>query len=184
MKIISFQHKKVLDDILNNGIYRCEYISQFHKEAPKCYKYLRDKVYEKTNIDNNPVFGWANIIIDKKMEVDKETISRAYEMVPFEENDYYILELEIPNELLIVQDFYDFACYKADEMEGVYEPISDKLLQLNYGREMQAVFPYIKKEWLINIYSYTMKVIQKESSIFKGVMSDYIIVDKLEKIKI
>lgn len=101
MKIISFQHKKVFDEIINRGIYSCSYISRYHNEAPKCYQFLKDKLKEKTGIKCNPIFGWANIN-GLPMILNKESLSRANEMVKFDENYYYILELEIPDEYIYV----------------------------------------------------------------------------------
>lgn len=185
MKIISFQHEKVLEKVINKGIYSCSYISQYHKEAPICYQFLKDKLKEKTGIECNPVFGWANIN-GLPMILNKESATRANEMVGFDENHYYIFELEIPDEFICIQDFYDFACFKTDEMENIPFTIPDTISIFNSRRELQATFPYIKREWILNVYKYKTKKILVKMPILglPDYMGEKTIVDSMIKIKL
>lgn len=159
MKIFSFQHKEVINQIITEGVYKCSYVSKYRNQAPLLYGVLQEFIYKKTNIDSFPIFGWSKIEnIDESSTIEDVILNTCYK-VGFDSSSHLLLELEIPDEYIIQHDFYDFASFKLDEEEGlcglddlrnfIYSDISTNSINI------QATFPIILKEWVTNVYSYS-----------------------------
>lgn len=169
MIIISFQHKSSLEQIKNSGRYFCPIDSRYSIETPKIYSYLRELIKHKIDIDSRPIFGWSNLInytFDEYGNYNPinlyplsfESIFSATQKVPFDGRDYYIYILDVPNELVVSHDFFDFACFKEDESE---ELCTDKQLkdfifnsETSISRDIQSCFPYIDKSFIKGIYEF------------------------------
>lgn len=158
MRILTFQHKNIIEELNNYGHYICTYTSSFSKEAPMIYDELRMLLNEKTGIKANPIFGWAKLIDVEPLEVCRDFFFSSLGKVNFDHNDYLLFEIDVPDSLVCLHDFFDFACFKADEEEELctrkalhqfifYSSIFD-------NRDIQAVFPVIKKDWIVNIYKF------------------------------
>lgn len=158
MRILTFQHKNIIEELNNYGHYICTYTSSFSKEAPMIYDELRMLLNEKTGLKANPIFGWAKLIDVEPLEVCRDFFFSSLGKVNFDHNDYLLFEIDVPDSLVCLHDFFDFACFKADEEEELctrkalhqfifYSSIFD-------NRDIQAVFPVIKKDWIINIYKF------------------------------
>ena len=158
MRILTFQHKNVIEELNNYGHYICKYTSSFRKEAPMIYDELRILLNEKTGLKANPIFGWAKLVDVEPLEVCKDFFFSSLGKVNFDHNDYLLFEIDVPNNLVCLHDFFDFACFKADEEEELctikalhqfifYSSIFD-------NRDIQAVFPVIKKDWIVDIYKF------------------------------
>lgn len=172
MLILTFQHKSVLDIVKRKGRYYCEIESDYSKESPMLYKYLRELIYSKTGIDSRPVFGWS-ALVDYSFKWFKETYSMvtldlskidercfisACDKVGYNYNEYLAFLLDVPSNLVATHSFYDFAGYKADEMEDL---VSEKeIRKFIYseswldGEDLQSTFPYIDKSFIKCVYSY------------------------------
>lgn len=156
-KILTFQHKSVLDKI-NEGVYKCDILSKYYNNTPKCYKMLRDRL----RIDHNPIFGWAKVL-EEEININQKTIKRCLEMTEFDSKDYVLLELNIPDKFVDLQNFYMFVDARCEE-EGIdpyYENFEDfpfdVIFEFEENEEIQATFPEIRKEWIENIYSFNDK---------------------------
>ena len=61
-----------------------------------------------------------------------------------------------------------------------------KIFMFNSRRELQATFPYIKREWILNVYKYKTKKILVKMPILglPDYMGEKTIVDSMIKIKL
>lgn len=169
MLIITFQHKSSLEQIKSTGRYYCQVDSSYKKETPKIYSYLQELIFERTGVDSRPVFGWSNLISYTSNEdgqlysldlfpINFNSTHAALMKVQFDGKDNYMYILDIPEELVVHHDFFDFACFKTDEAEEV---CSDEQLknfifnsEVNLSRDIQTCFPYIDKSFVRNVYEF------------------------------
>lgn len=165
-KIITFQHKSVLETLLNSGKYKCLRKSKYYEATPNCYDRLLENIPTKIEGVNIPIFGWYAVIEEDNnlLTVDDKTINRALEMTGQNCNDYYLFEMEIPKEYVSLQDFYNFVdvrCQEEDELDGFVGDPWDYVFIVEPNREIQATFPIIKKEWIKNVYEYYEEKVNK-----------------------
>ena len=162
MRILSYQHKCVIDAIENDGFYFCNYASEFSRQSPLLYEELRMLLNKKLGLFSNPIFGWAKLTDINPLKVNEQFLKSSLSKVGFDCNDYYLLEMDIPDYIICLHDFYDFACFKADEEEGLCtrEDLHQFVFnsKLSSDRDLQAIFPVIKKEWIVDIYSFKEEV--------------------------
>lgn len=158
MRILTFQHKNIIEELNSYGHYICTYTSSFSKEAPMIYDELRMLLNENTGLKANPIFGWAKLIDVEPLRVNKDFFFSSLGKVNFDYNDYLLFEIDVPDNLVCLHDFFDFACFKADEEE---ELCTRKALHqfifyssIFNNRDIQAVFPVIKKDWIVDIYKF------------------------------
>ena len=102
--------------------------------------------------------------------VDSETIKRCLEMTYLEEDEYLLFELNIDDDKVSLQNFYNFVDARCEE-EGIdpyYESFEEfpmnTIFEIEDG-EIQATFSSIRKEYVENVYSY--KKINNEYKITK-----------------
>lgn len=161
MKIITFQHEKVLEAIELNGVYFCDYIGRYHKNTPQSYKFLKDNfIIKKPKAKiHNPIFGWVKVLRDEDIidENNPETISRMLEMTPFGDGRKMIV-LDIPEDDVMETDFYLFVDLRCEEEFGdvIFTGGADCKESMLHPRtsnsiEIQAIFGEIRKEWIIRI---------------------------------
>ena len=160
MRVYSFQHKNVLDILLKDNIYECTIKSEYREQAPILYNALQDLLYSKTGISSFPIFCWSKIEKVKDMNIfSEDIILNTFFKVNFDQNTYLCLELDIPDVFVVEHDFFDFACYKADEEEYLVSAsdlrkfIFDSVCS---GENVQACFPIINLEWLNSAYEYSI----------------------------
>lgn len=159
MKLITFQHKDILNQ-LNNGKYICNKISKYQSFTPLSYNILRNRLIDKIGSCENPIFAWAQVIPGKELKVDSKTIGRALEMTGFNFEHYLIFELDVDDKYVDIQDFYNFVDMRCEE-EGIdcyYNSFDefpiDKVFTIDYEYELQATIPMIKLEWVKSIYEF------------------------------
>ena len=161
MKVITFQHEKVLEAIESNGVYFCDYIGKYHKNTPQSYKFLKDNFIiqnPKAKI-HNPIFGWSKVLMDEDIidENNPETIRRMLEMMPFGDG-YKMIVLDIPEGYVMETSFYSFVDLRCEEEFGdvIFTGEANRKESILYPRasnsiEIQAIFGEIRKEWIIRI---------------------------------
>lgn len=160
MKIYSFQHKEVLKEIINNGVYKCEYVSEFRNQAPNLYKLLQEALYSKTGIDSFPIFGWSSIEGVNENSSINDVIMNTYYKIALDYENYVLLELEIPDKYVLEHDFFSFSGFKLDEEEELETEYDVKKFIYDAtptDYNIQASFPIIYSKWLKNAYSYKFK---------------------------
>ena len=162
MKIITFQHKEVLKQIKENGVYLAEYDSLYKNNTPICYNLIFNDIKNKHPQANNPIFGWYAVIDNdnNNLKVDARTIKRCLEMTSFDEHDYLILELEKNEDEVSLQDFYNFVDARCEEegFDTYYDKFEDfpfeTVFEYTKDSEVQCVFSHINKADIKNVYSY------------------------------
>lgn len=171
MLIMTFQHKSSLEQIKSTGRYYCQVDSFYKKETPKIYSYLQELIFEKTSVDSRPIFGWSNLISYTASDDRKhypldlfppsfDNIFAATQKVSFGGEDNYMYILDVPEDLVVHHDFFDFAGFKLDEAEEV---CSDEQLkkfifnsEFNRDRDIQTCFPYIDKSFIKGVYEFEL----------------------------
>jgi len=171
MLIMTFQHKSSLEQIKSTGRYYCQVDSFYKKETPKIYSYLQELIFEKTSVDSRPIFGWSNLISYTPSDDGKhysldlfppslDIIFAATQKVSFDGEDNYMYILDVPEDLVVHHDFFDFAGFKLDEAEEV---CSDEQLkkfifnsEFNSDRDIQTCFPYIDKSFIKGVYEFEL----------------------------
>lgn len=110
-----------------------------HPNALEVYKRLFDDYNRKNKTDYKSFFwGFSKLMTD---DLD-EAISRAREMIGAHNGK--VLVLNIPNELCLETDFYNFADeifahMHPDELESIWESVYEER-----ESERQVIFPYIE----------------------------------------
>lgn len=165
VKVMTFQHKEVWDEILSNGEYRCVKKSNYQKATPECYKRIADTLDVKCKEGTIPIFGWSQLNISETkcgLDLDKDYIYYAQNKTGFPSNSYYGAILEVPLSYLAFQDFYNFVDCRCEE-EGLdtfmFDPWNGTIITYPYPkahkeRDIQCIMPVIKKEWLRILFSY------------------------------
>ncbi|MCR0531744.1 JAB domain-containing protein [[Clostridium] innocuum] len=120
---------------------RCNY-----QEALPVYRRLFDD-YNRMKETNYPSFFWG--FSKLKTKDMNEAIERASEMIGEEIGNSKIYVLDIPSELCLETDFYNFtdeiyAYQYPNEMESVWNSIYEKR-----NSERQVIFPYIEPSMIV-----------------------------------
>lgn len=166
MRLITLQHKNVYETLIKDKIYKCTYLSEWHKESPKSYGILSKRL--GITDGTYPIFAWANVI-GLPIKMNTETLTRIYEMVKLDLPNYYAFELEVPDNLVDIQGFYAFTSTKFEEYQDEIEPSEEKFITTyeDSNEELQATIPYIKLDWVKNVCTltqekYTEKIVTSE----------------------
>lgn len=176
IRVVSFQDKNVLDIILSKGEYRCSFISNYNRQAPILYDLCSELLENKTGIKSIPIFGWERIVtsdgvISRDRLSDSSSILLCNSKVPSLNSTCVMLELDIPSNNVVLQDFLDFACFKADEEEELcgYSDLRKFIYSDSYSdlRDIQAIFPLIKLEWLSGAYKLNIEYDKEFSKYLK-----------------
>ena len=170
MRLWTFQTKHVLDSLEKDGIwYMLRLMSNRLKFYDECYD--GEVVINGETLDTIPVYCWS------KMRGYSSLPLRAFVGCLADLNGYwkfdlcsgrkYMYELEVPeNFILNVKDAAEWFCTYADDMpDGLpnhkkldYRVVEneDQIFTSNFKRhnrqadyDMEAVIPYIKKEWVV-----------------------------------
>lgn len=149
MKVLTIQSKnldltfKNTDKVFPNG--KCNY-----PHATPVYEKLF-KEYNKRKDTNYDGFFWAfsNLLTNDKYEA----IKRAREMIGTEnKKDTKVLILDIPDELCLATDFYNFADeIYAHEFPNELKSVWNSIFDVRENSETQVIFPYISKEMVVEI---------------------------------
>lgn len=162
MKILSFQHKEVLNEIKNKGIYLAKLNSFYRSKTPKCYNIVFNSIKNKEEGSSQPIFGWY-AVLDKdneKLEVNSKTVARCMEMTGQDEDNYLLFELEVEDSRVSLQDFYTFVDARCEEegFDPYYESFDefpiDKVFDISEYGEVQCTISSIRLSDIKNIYSY------------------------------
>lgn len=166
MRIITFQHPEVLKTLRKNNKYTCVTVSKYNEATPKCYERLRTELESKINQKvQSIIFAWGRV--SDEYTIDISQAERMLEMTHF--INYIALELDVPDEMILLTRFYDFVDIRCEE-EGIdnYDWESDgryssydefiescwqRVLNNHEDCEIQVILPYIQSDWLVRAYS-------------------------------
>ncbi len=153
MKLITIQHKNVLDQLLSGNKYvATRKVENFLQSA---YNTLK----KEYNYENNPVFACP--------------IDRYCEFMGASTEDTYLIELDVPDEFIKLQNYYEWSdlIYFSESPEDWDSDIADleNFIKdtLNGNRTedkdeiIQATIPYIEPSWVISYHELTKKFINK-----------------------
>ena len=162
MKILTFQHKKVLEEIQNKGVYIANANSEYRNATPKCYDKVFTAIRNKEKNSTIPIFGWYAVLNSNndKLKVDAATVFRCMEMTSQDEDNYILFELEMEEDKVSLQDFYNFVDARCEEerIDPYYEKFEnfpfEVVFKIEKDCEIQCTMSSIKKENIKNIYSY------------------------------
>lgn len=187
-KVITLQNVKVLEEIMNKGIYKTN--KSFYEdnclsmyESVEDMRYTVEKYSEISNYlnyekDTIPIFGLLY-----------GSIGVAYgASYNYEQPNDVLLELDVPSELVNIHDFDLWDNYYSDfddkiTMESIFGTYEEGDETLFTTCNFETVIPYIKKEW-INNYSTDKGTIQAfiSNHIFVGYGSTCSTVDKYKEL--
>lgn len=149
MKLITIQHPDVFDQLERDGIYYPD-----PNKNMLYYTEIFKEYYKQKNIAiKAAVWAFYSIEDVKCNELNGEIIGRIISNLPFLEDGIPIL-LEVPEEYVFLSDFYAWADYIEDINEGLdyVEPINwDAKVDWDELSTVQAIIPYIKSEWVIDL---------------------------------
>lgn len=151
MKLLTVQHEKVLEIINNEDIYKADKeLCRYYHNTPGCYNELIKRLNNET-----PIFAWYKLCGVSELDFSKKTIDLAGGKGI--DKGIWML-LEVPDDLVLLSDFYDYVDMMFLEREGpddfkdlpTWESVFEYIDKEN--RDIQAIIPYIKKEWIIETY--------------------------------
>lgn len=162
LKLITFQHKEVLREIEDKGYYMCSKISDYHRNTPNSYQFLKN-TYKKKSPNSPiiyPIFTWSQVLSIgvPPNENEGKCIERMLEMTGCphnQEKNYYMLVLEVPTENVLETDFYSFVDMRCEEEFGEkiftgQEDFDRILTPREQGViEVQAIIGSINKDMII-----------------------------------
>lgn len=161
IKVITFQNKIGSENILSNEV---AYPSAEPNNREWRSKELepRDEYFSRYNESRGTSFknffwGFTSLIGNNCKPIDLfdlngEQISNAVDMIGLSiENikDYKLFSLEVPNELVLETDFYDYTDSIFDI--DVYPLIPEIFNPNKSTRDVQAIFPFIRREWICDV---------------------------------
>lgn len=153
MKLITVQHKNVLDQLLTGKKYTA---------TKKVLNYLQstyDTLKKEYNYENNPVFACP--------------IGRYSEFMGADIEGTYLIELDVPDEFVKLQNYYEWSdlIYFSESPEDwdadlldlhtfIQETING--YKTNSKEDIiQATLPYIDPTWVVSSHKITNKFIDK-----------------------
>lgn len=167
MKLLTFQHKTILDDIRDTGVYLCERQSDYHLNTPNAYAFLKSRLAgQYPQAFKNVIFAWQQLFKDTPLTIEHAV--RGFECTGFDTDNYYLFELDVYDKHVFLTNFYNFVDLRCQE-EGIDDIFPDTDYSYSYNEkiallencvldisthdEVQAIIPYIQKENIISIYS-------------------------------
>lgn len=145
MYLITIQHENVLKELRSDGQYYCKHHGSFSKQYPVSYGELATMLWVDI-----PIFAWKQVY-PESLHISQ--LPRMLEMTPLPKGSV-ILELEVPDDIPLLTNFYEWVS-RLEEESGEIEFVADRaliwegILDVSNCCEIQAVLPYIKKDWVI-----------------------------------
>ena len=164
MYLLTFQHKIVLNEIINKGKYYCNHVSEYHSLTPKSYDLLARRLNETANCQcTTVIFAWQRLYKSKVLNISQ--IERALECTPFNCDDIYLFELNVPADKVLLTNFYNFVDLRCQE-EGIddlypnsglnedekFSRLAQYVFDIDTHDEIQAVIPSIDCGEVLNIF--------------------------------
>lgn len=151
MKLVTLQNKRVLDNINAKG----EYIpaSKYNMVNDE-YKEMFEQYNRKVGIPiEAAVWSWYVVNYERTDKLPNNTLLSYMENFYSDDNKDIALLLEVPDELVFLSDAYAWASYVADppELQKENPYLWDAKVDWDNSVDMvQAIFPSIKKEYVID----------------------------------
>lgn len=151
MKLVTLQNKRVLDIINTKG----EYIpASKYNMVDDEYKEMFEQYNRKVGIPiEAAVWSWYVVNYERTDKLPDNTLLSYMENFYSDDNKDIIILLEVPDELVFLSDAYGWASYIADppELQKENPYLWDAKVDWDNNVDMvQAIFPSIKKEYVID----------------------------------
>ena len=149
MKVLTIQSKKLdltfknSDKVFPNGNCNYPHAKPVYERLFKEYNKIKDTDY------NGFFWAFSNLLTEDK----DEQVKRAKGMIGMEDRkDTKVLILDIPDELCLATDFYNFADeIYAHEFPNELKSVWDSIFDVRENSETQVIFPYISKDMVVEI---------------------------------
>lgn len=151
MKLVTLQNKRVLDIINAKG----EYIpaSKYNMMKDE-YKEMFDQYNRKVGIPiEAAVWSWYVVNFERTDKLPNDELLGYMENFYSDDSKDIAILLEVPDELVFLSDAYAWASYAADppELQKENPYLWDAVVDWDNKVDMvQAIFPSIKKEYVID----------------------------------
>lgn len=151
MKLVTLQNKRVLDIINAKG----EYIpaSKYNMVNDE-YKEMFEQYNRKVGIPiEAAVWSWYVVNYERTDKLPDNTLLSYMENFYSDDNKDTIILLDVPDELVFLSDAYAWGSYIADppELQKENPYLWDAKVDWDNNVDMvQAIFPSIKKEYVID----------------------------------
>lgn len=150
MKLVTLQNKRVLDIINAKG----EYIpaSKYNMVNDE-YKEMFEQYNRKVGIPiEAAIWAWYTVNYEITDKLPNNNILSYMENFYSDDNKDIAILLDVPNELVLLSDAYAWGSYIADppELQKENPYLWDVKVDWNNVNMVQAIFPSIKKEYVID----------------------------------
>lgn len=147
MNLVTIQYELITKNIL----YPNKFKSQNENKSSKCYKKLFQDYKLKTGFSiDKAIWCFKQLYKEKSINIEKD-LPYIFNLGVYESN--YIYNLNVPEKYIVLTSFYDWVSLisrEEDKEEFLY--LWNNIYDLKDVDVIQAIIPYIKKEWIINIY--------------------------------
>lgn len=146
MKLVTIQRKEFYDELVKKGIARAgkERVKKQGKSVKKLYDRLTKYAHKEVSKEYKKYPIWCTFTKTSVENLEEGKIK---------------IYLEVPDELVLLS-YYDewvsFRDYWSDNMtEEYWNKEFDNIFNVtDYSKRIQAIIPYVKKEWVINTEEY------------------------------
>lgn len=150
MKLVTLQNKRVLDIVNTKG----EYIpaSKYNMMDDE-YKEMFGQYNRKVGIPiEAAIWAWYAVNYERTDKLPDNTLLSYMENFYSDDNKDIIILLDVPDELVLLSDAYAWGSYIADppELQRENPYLWDAKVDWNNVNMVQAIFPSIKKEYVID----------------------------------
>ena len=151
MKLVTLQNKRVLDIINTDG----EYIPlPKYNLMDEEYKEMFEQYNRKIGIPiKAAIWSWYVVDFERTDELPNQKLLGYMENFYLDDSKGIVLLLEVPDELVFLSDAYAWGSYIADppELQKENPYLWDAKVDWDNSVDMvQAIFPSIKKEYVID----------------------------------
>lgn len=167
-RIFTFQHKEVVSTLLSKGVYYGQKTSRNQKQTPESYDVLLRALSQKLGHSvDRLIFGWGQL--RKNISVDLIDMRRALSILPFDPEEYLLLEISLEDDRYVKTDFYAFSDLRYFEECGddgsygfttfrndieKFQYLAECVFKVDDKDELQYVFNKIEKGNIIRIYRF------------------------------
>lgn len=146
MKLVTVQHKEVINTIMREGIYKLPLNNHFGKSASS--KYYKD-LSQYLKYDNSPIFT---------LPVNSRGLAwgtAGNALACYEFDNFCCIELDVSDAFCTNQNFNLWSEY----IDGNNIPLKNTFTKCGKRDVIQTLIPYIKAEWVV-AYSYHPYVVE------------------------
>lgn len=168
MRVITIQHKDVLNILEQEGIYWVDQCKSSYKNYKPSYDKMMKLMEEKLGVQLLPIWCFSKV---QGMEPSTDINWENYigKGCPLDENSV-LLELEVDETNALIMDYYQWTDYmfflEGNDGDGI-ETALENLFKLERADTVQVCIPFIKKNMITGIYQDQYKTVTGLGGTFK-----------------